>query len=89
MPLVSAETPPTCVCRESIPSQESRYRAENGNLRKLGWTYPHGTVFAPRQCLYQKEATAMEGTEMYSPSWCKNPSYLCRPSKYPVSRESV
>ena len=37
---------------------------ENGNLGKLGATYPKGTVFAPRQCLYQKEATGMGSLKM-------------------------
>ena len=64
------------------PSQGSRYRTENGNLRKLGWTYRHGTVFAPREYLYQKVARGMERPEMYSFSRCKNPSYLCGPSNY-------
>ena len=36
------------------------YRADNENLSKFGATYPHGTVFALSQCLYQKEATGME-----------------------------
>ena len=31
-------------------------RADNGNL---GATYLHGTVFASKECLYQKEATGM------------------------------
>ena len=29
--------------------------AENGNLRKSGSTFCHGTVFAPKQCLYQRK----------------------------------
>ena len=58
-------------------------------MRKLGWTYRYGTVFAPRQYLHQKEATGMESPEMYIPSRCKKPSYLCGPSKYRVSRETV
>ena len=35
-------------------------RANDENLGIFGATYPHGTVFALRQCLYQKEATGME-----------------------------
>ena len=42
------------------PSHVSKYRAEKGNLRKSGSTFYHDTVFAPKQCLYQKEATGME-----------------------------
>ena len=73
----------------NYPSQGSRYRPENRNLHKLGWIYRHGTMFAPRQCLYQKEATGMERPETYSLTWCKKRSYLCGPSNYSASRESV
>ena len=83
IPLVVAKTPLTCAGHQATPSQGSLYRPENGNLRKLGCTYHHGTVFAPRQYFYQKEATAMERPEMYSPSLCKNSSYLCWLSNYP------
>ena len=57
-------------------------------MDKLGQTYSHGTVFAPRKYLHQKEAKGMEKPEMYSASRCNNPTYLCGPSKYPVSREA-
>ena len=63
--------------------------ADSGKLRKLRWTYRHGTVRAPKQYLYEKDTTGMERPEMYSPIRCKNPSYLFGPSNYPVSRESV
>ena len=36
-----------------------RYMVDNGNLGKLAATYLPCTAFAPRQCLYQKEATCM------------------------------
>ena len=151
IPLVGAIPPLTCAGRQNTPSRGRRYRAQNGKLRKLGRTYRHGTVFAPRKYLhqkeatvwrdqkciplvgaiphlpvravkiprleggsigprtescvnsgtdlspvfaprkylYQKEATGMERPEMYSASRCNNPTYLCGPSKYPVSREAV
>ena len=89
IPMVGAKTSLTCAGRETPASQMSQYRAENGNLRKLVWTYRHGIVFAPRQCLYQKEATGMDNLEIYSPSRCKNPMFLCGWSNYLVSRESV
>ena len=89
IPLVGAKTPVTCAGRQTTPSQERRYRAENRNLRKLGLTYRHDTVFSPRQYSYQMEATGMERPEMHSPSWCKIPTYLCGPSSYPVSREAL
>ena len=59
------------------------------SLDKLGRTYGHGTVFAPRKYLHQKEATGMERPEMYSASRCNNPTYLREPSKYTISREAV
>ena len=44
---LGAKTPLTCARRQTIPSQRTRYKVENENLCKLGWTYRHGTVFAP------------------------------------------
>ena len=84
--LVGAITPLNCAGHHSTPSRGRQYRAQNGKFGKLGRTYGHGTVFAPRKYLYQKEATGMERPEMYSVSRCNNPTYLCRQSKYPVSR---
>ena len=78
----------TCAGRENNPSR-LRYRAQNGKLHKLGWTYRHSTVFAPSHYLYQKEATGMERPEMYSASRSNNLTYLCGPSNYPVSKEAA
>ena len=36
--------------------------AQNGNMRNCDPTNPHGTGFAPKQWLYQKEATGMESS---------------------------
>ena len=58
--LVGAKTSVTCAGRQTTPSQLIWYRSENGNMHQLGWTYCHGTVFAPRQYVYLKEATGME-----------------------------
>ena len=44
--------PTSCAGPQTSPSHGGQYRAKNGNLRKLGWNYHHGTVFAPRQHLY-------------------------------------
>ena len=89
IPLVGAKTILTCAGRQTTTSRVRQYRAQNGKLRKFWWNNHHGTVFAPRQFLYQKEATGMERPEMYSASWCKNHTYLCSQSNYPVSREAV
>ena len=60
-------------------------RAQNGNLRNFGPTNPHGTAFAPKQWLYQNEATGMESSKMYCPSRCRYRTYHCVEAKYPVS----
>ena len=86
IPLVGAKPPLTCGSSQTTLSEGRRYTAENGNLRKLGRIYYLGTVFAPRQYLYQKTAMGMERPEMYSFSRFKNRSYLCGPSNYSVSR---
>ena len=78
--LVGAITSFTCVVRHNTSSRGRQYRAQNGKLGKLGRTYGHGTVFAPRKYLYQKEATRMERPEIYSVSRCNNHTYLCCPS---------
>ena len=89
IPIVGAITPLTCAGRQNTPSRGRRYRAQNGKLPKLGRNYRHSTVFAPRKYSYQQEATGILRPEMYSTSWCNNPTYLCGPSKYTVSREVV
>ena len=89
IPLVGAITLLNCGGRHNTPSRGRQYRAQNGMFGKLGRTCGHGTVFVPRKYLYQKEATGMERPEMYSVSRCNNPTYLCGPSKYPVSSEAV
>ena len=80
IPLAGAITPLNCVGHESTPSRGRQHRAQNGKVRKLSRTYLHGTVFAPRKYLYQKEAKGMERPEMYSVSRCNNSTYLCGPS---------
>ena len=89
IPLVGATTPLTCAGRQNTPSRGRQDRAQNGKLGKLGRKYGHGTVFSLRKYSYQKEATGMERREMNCASRWNNPTYLCGPSKYPVSREAV
>ena len=76
IPLVSALTALTCAGRQNIQSRLMRYRAKSRKLRKLGRTYRHGAVLAPRKYLCQKEAAGMERPEMYSASRCNNPTYI-------------
>ena len=72
IPLVCAITVLNCEGRQNTPSRGRQFRTQNGKYGKLGRTYGHGTVFAPRKYLYQKEATGMERPEMYSVSRCNN-----------------
>ena len=52
--LVGAETALTCA------GSQTTYSAEKGNMRNFGPTNNHGTVFAPKQWLHQKEDIGME-----------------------------
>ena len=63
IPLVSTITPLNCAGRHNTQSRGRQYRAQNGKFGKVGRTYGHGTVFAQRKYLYQKEATDMERPE--------------------------
>ena len=87
--LVGAKTVLTCVGLQTTPSHVSQYRAENGNLRKSGPTFCHGSVFVLKQCSHQKEATGMESSKMYLFSRSKNCTYLCGTANYPVSCKPV
>ena len=67
--LVGADTVLTTAWKQSTPFHGRLYRAQNGNMRNFVPTNPHGTAFQPKQWLYLKEATGMESTKMYCPSW--------------------
>ena len=54
-------------------------------MRKFGPTNPHGTAFAPKQWLYEKEATGMKSSKMYCSCRCRYRTYQCGAAKYPVS----
>ena len=87
--LVGAEIALPCAGLQTTTSHVTNYRAENGNLWKSGSTFRYGTVFTPKQCLYQMEATGMESAKMHSSNRCKNRTYLCGTSNYPVSCNTV
>ena len=89
IPLVGAQTALTCAGLQTNLSHVSQYRAENGNLRKSGFTFRHGAVFTPNQCLYQKEATGMGRTKMDSSSQCKTCTYQCGTGNYPISCKPI
>ena len=58
--LVSAKTALTGTGQQTTPCLAAPYWVSNRNFQNFGATYRHGTVFAPMQCLYCKEATGVE-----------------------------
>ena len=89
IPLVGAKSRLTCAGLQITPSHVRRYMAENRNLGKSGATFRHSAAFAPKQCLYQKEARAMERPKMHSSSRCKKCTSLCGSANYPISWKAV
>ena len=87
--LVGAKTAFTCPGLQTTTSHVRRYSAENGNFWKFWCTFHFGTMFVPKQLLYQKEAAGMESPKMYSSSWCKNGTYLYGPANHSISCEAV
>ena len=83
--LVGEETVLTSAGPQITLFHGEQYRVGNGNMRNFGPTNPHGTVFLPMKCLYQKEATGMESPKMYCSSLWKTPTYLCGSANYPIS----
>ena len=79
----------TTVGLQTSLSQGSQYSAENRNLQKTGSTLSHANVFAPKQCLCQKEAMGMESLKMYCSRRCKNLNYLCGTANDPISCKPV
>ena len=53
IPLVGGITPLNCASRHNTLSRGRQYRAQKGKFGKLGLTFGHGTVFAPRKYLYR------------------------------------
>ena len=74
---------------QSTPFHVGQYMDQNGNMRNFCPTNPHDTAIAPQQWLYQKEATGMESSKMYRPSWLRYRTHHCVEAKYPVLWEVV
>ena len=82
--LVGADTVLTTAWPQTTPFHGG-YRAQNGNMRNFALTNPHGTAFAPKQWLYQKEAMGMESSKIYCPSRCRYRTYHFVAANYSVS----
>ena len=62
--LIGAVIVPKVTGRKTTYSQAMPYMANIGNLRQFVASNPRGAVFAPNQCLYQKEATGVGNPKM-------------------------
>ena len=67
----------------------SPYGVDNPNFRNFGVSYRHGTVFAPKQYLYQKKALGMQSTKILLLGWCKKGTNLYRASNYTHSSVAI
>ena len=56
----SGDTALTSAGPQTTPFLGGQYKAQNRNMRNFGPTNPHGTAFARKQWLYQKEGMGME-----------------------------
>ena len=83
--LVSSIAAPTGTGQQTTPCLAAPYWARNKNFQNFWSTYLHGTVFAPMQCLYCKEATGVESPEMQFTSLCKNCTDRYGSTNFPVS----
>ena len=87
--LVGADIALTSAGPQTTPCHGGQYRVHQGNIRNFGPSNTHGTVYAPMQWLYQKEATGMESSKMYCPSRCTYRTQQCGAANYPVSWGAV
>ena len=93
-PCFGAESPPRSTRLQTIRFHAAPYWTVSANLRKVGASFRRGTVFAPIQSTYEKEATGMENPKMQSLFWCRKPTsqrrmYGKSPANYPVSCSAV
>ena len=87
--LVRGKTEPAVMGQQTTPCLAAQYWASNRNFLNFGATFCHGTLFAPLQSLYCKEATGAESSKIQFPSQCKNRTDRYRSTNYPVSCSAV
>ena len=84
-PCFGAESPPPSTRLQTTRFHAAPYGTVSANLRKVGTFFRRGTVFAPIQSTYEKEATGMENPKMQSLFLCRKPTSQYAPANYPVS----
>ena len=58
------QIPYLAACGRKLPGVKGgNIGSRKGNMRNFGSTNPHGTAFAPKQWLYQREAMGMESSK--------------------------
>ena len=82
-PCFGAESPPLSTGQQTTRFHAAPYGTVSANLRKVGASFRRGTVFAPIQSTYEKEATGMENPKMQSLFWCRKPTSQYAPANYP------
>ena len=87
--LVGAEIALTSAGPQTARCHGGQYRVHQRNIRNFGPTNTHGTASAPKQWLYQKEATGMGSSQMYCPSRFRSRTHHCGTANCPVSWGSV
>ena len=87
--LVGAEIAHTSAGPKNSRLHGGRYRSDDGKMRKFMQLDPHGTAFAPKQWLYQREATCMESLKMYCPRRCSKSTYQFEAKEYPATCGAV
>ena len=72
-PCFGAESPPRSTRLQTTLFHVATYGTVSANLRTVWTFFRRGTVFAPIQSTYEKEATGMENLKMQSLFWCRKP----------------
>ena len=88
-PCFGTESPPRSTGQQTTRFHAARYWTVSANLPKVGASFRRGTVFAPTQSTYEKEATGMENPIMQSLFWCRKPTSQYGPANHPVSCSAV
>ena len=88
-PCFGAERPPLSTGQQTARFYAAPYGTVSSKLRKVGASFRRGTLFAPIQSTYEKEATGMENPKMQSLFWCRKPTSQYAPSNYPVPCSAV
>ena len=88
-PCFGAESPPRRTGQQTTRFHAAPYRTVSANFPKVGASFRRGTVFAPIQSTYEKEATGMENPKMQSLFWCRKPTSQYGPVNHPVSCSAV